>query len=303
MAAYGNSSTTRKALEYLTASIHGDYELLLVDNGSPDDTLEVFLETRKVHKNTQIFSFPANIEYCGAVNTVLSHAKGDCVFFLSNDILVTPTYFSELIACLRDNASYGIARGCSNFVDGSLQPQNLLNGHARFESMVELFKFAEALPEVFIKRVPVDDQFLTGDAFAVSRQTIDRIGGFDTRFVGYFGDPDYWIRCRGAGFRSVVTVNAFAYHDAQANFNYLDHAAREEKYRSRFQRVHAAYQEFQKKYSIADHPSLGLTTPDETTSLDLGLFQTALHLAENKIRADSKYIHVPLKDYSQYLVP
>src|SRR5277367_5823764 len=77
MAAHGNSVTTRKALDALFASAAGDYELLLIDDVSPDDTLDVFREARKLHANTRIFAFPTNLEYCNSVNAFLSHATGD----------------------------------------------------------------------------------------------------------------------------------------------------------------------------------------------------------------------------------
>ena len=297
MAAHGNAEVTKAALNYLFSSVQGDFELILVDDASPDDTLDVFLDQRGSHKNLKIFSFKENLEYCHSVNAILSHAKGHYVFFISNDIFVTPTYFRELIACLNDNPSFGIARGCSNFVDGHLQPHNLLNAEYKFEDMIEMFRFAEALSKVFDKRVPAVSPYLTGDAFAVSRRAIDRIGGFDTRYFGYFGDVDYGIRCRSSGLLDVVSTRAFAYHNAGANINYLDPQENAKKLQRRFQRVHAAYGEFLTKFSINN-----IALPNELGPLDSTEFLSALSIANKKAESDSRLLNVPLEDYSQYLV-
>ena len=47
MSAYGNYQTTSEALNALFASAEGDFELLLVDDCSPDNTLSLLLETKR----------------------------------------------------------------------------------------------------------------------------------------------------------------------------------------------------------------------------------------------------------------
>src|SRR5262249_32879304 len=76
MSAYGNAATTRRALEALFASAEGDFELLLVDDCSPDnrETRSLFLQTADRHANTKVFGFATNREYTGSLDAILSHA-------------------------------------------------------------------------------------------------------------------------------------------------------------------------------------------------------------------------------------
>ncbi len=297
MAAHGSAAISSRALDHLFSSVRGDYELILVDDASPDDTLKVFRDAKRSHDNVRIFSFSKNLEYCESVNSILSHAAGEFVFFVSNDVFVTPAYLRELIATLRANAGCGIARGCANFVDGHAQPHNLLNRHYQFESKSELFEFAEALAKINRHRVATEDPYLTGDAFAVARRTIDRIGGFDTRFIGYFGDVDYGLRSRGAGLMPMVNARAFAYHNSDANMTYLDSAERDKKVQRRFTRVRAAYQEFLAKYPV-DVSGF----PGDSGALDQNEFLHVVAQAKSMLQAGRVQTHVPLKDYSEYLV-
>jgi len=117
IAAHGNSRTTRRALDALLHSISTDFELVLVDDKSPDDTLDVFKEARRWHANTRILSFSRNLDYCESVNAFLSHAHGDYMFFISNDIFASPAYLRELLRTALAHPECGILRGCSNFVD------------------------------------------------------------------------------------------------------------------------------------------------------------------------------------------
>jgi hypothetical protein len=248
MAAHGNSQTTAKALDALLSSATGDFELVLVDDFSPDDTLGVYLEARRLHSNTRIFSFGRNLEYCQSVNAFLSHARGDCLIFLSNDVMVCPAYLRELLAAAAGDPAYGILRGCSNYVDGDLPLHNVAVG--KLETMNELFSFGAERSRAYSGVGVVDARFLVGDAFLVKRAVIERIGTFDTRFFGYYCDPDYSVRAKAAGFRTGLVQSAFAFHDQHANIRYLPAAEQQRKLEQRHARVSQALGAFMHKYGI-----------------------------------------------------
>lgn len=114
MSAYGNSQTTQEALSALFSSVTGDFQLILVDDCSPDDTKSVFMDVKSTHPNTLVFSFDVNKEYSGSLNAILSHSAGEFTIFLSNDIFITPSYVREILSVARKNKRHGIVRGCSN---------------------------------------------------------------------------------------------------------------------------------------------------------------------------------------------
>lgn len=248
MSAFGNYQTTSEALHALFSSAEGNFELLLVDDCSPDDTLSLFMKAKRVHPRTRVISFDRNLEYSGSLNAILSHAEGRWVLFLSNDILITPTYLRELFHVAESDPSHGIVRGCSNFVDNQMETHNIpLPGSVvRYEQLVA---FAEDNASKFHQQF-IADEYLTGDAFMISRQVLDKIGVLDPLFYGYFADHDYGIRTRIAGFKLVLARGAFAYHMRDANFNYLPEELREEKKRLRFMRVFENWARFKLKYGL-----------------------------------------------------
>ena len=73
------------------------------------------------------------------------------------------------------------------------------------------------------------EEFLTGDAFMVTRQLIKKIGGYDPLFYGYFSDHDYGIRARIAGLSTLLAPGAYAFHLADSNFDHLDKKSREQR--------------------------------------------------------------------------
>ncbi|MBI1943343.1 MAG: glycosyltransferase [Betaproteobacteria bacterium] len=286
MAAHGNSATTWRALDALFASATGDFELLLVDDHSPDDTLAIFRQARDWHANTRIFSFTRNLEYCESVNAFLSHARGERLIFLSNDVYASPAYLREILATAAAHPDCGILRGCSNFVDNGSAAHNVpMHG---CETREAYFAFAEEVAARNRASPLLDDRFLVGDAFLVARPVIERIGTFDTRFRGYYGDGDFGLRARIAGFRVALERRAFAYHDRDANVGYLDdEEARRRKLALRHQRVAAALGEFLRKYRIPMAEASVHDLPWE--ELAQRRFDPALH-------------RVAPRDYSSYLV-
>jgi GT2 family glycosyltransferase len=286
MAAHGNARTTRKALDALFASAAGDFELVLVDDRSPDETLAVFREARARHRNTRIFSFTRNLDYCESVNAFLSHARGDRLLFLSNDIFASPAYLRVLLETAAANPGCGILRGCSNFVDtGSPSHMVPLEGGDTREAY---FAFAEEIAARHGGGSLIDERWLVGDAFLVTRAVIDRIGTFDTRFVGYFGDVDFGLRAQIAGFRVVLERRAYAFHQTHGNIAYLPEEQQKERWQRRRARVSAASTAFLEKYGL--QPERDGIEHLPWYELSRRRFDPALH-------------RVAPKDYSGYLLP
>lgn len=249
ISAYGNASIALIALRALLNAAEGDFELILVDDCSPDQgqLRDLFLQTRDERANTKVFSFKRNLEYSGSLNCILSHARGDHVLFVSNDIFVTPHYLSELMSTMRGDPTVGIVRGCSNFVDNASKLHNV-PGPAEATS-ASLFDYAEQLQRQF-QGQSVPDRILIGDAFMVSRPLLDRIGTFDPRFYGYFADCDFGVRARAVGFQNRLARGAFAYHLEASNVTSLPEAEAQAKVQRRWARVYENWARFKMKYGL-----------------------------------------------------
>lgn len=287
MSAHGNYGTTLSALNSLFLSVEGDFELILVDDCSPDQTLNLFCKAADYHTNTKVFSFDSNQEYSGSLNAILSHASGRHIIFISNDILVTPTYISTLIQVARYSDDFGIVRGTSNFVDNGIPDYNIVPD-TELNSVEELFAFSRKIHAQCGDELAFD-RFLTGDAFLVSRKVLDAIGSLDPLFYGYFADHDFGVRACRAGFKLVLARGAFAMHKHMANFDFLPEDERAAKKARRWARVHENWARFKMKYKL----------PVERAYDGVRLVEWE-KLAMSPVLADE--IYSPLKDYSSHLL-
>ncbi len=249
VAAHGNVQASKTCLEAIFRSVKGPFELLLIDDRSPDDgaTRELFCEYQKRHPRTTVFYFTENLEYTGSVNAILSHATGKYVFFLSNDIYITPHYVMSLLQNASTNPA-AIWRGSSNFIDNSLPDHNLKSGK-EIRTLNDIFDEASMMASRYANSTYPLSQ-LIGDAFLIVREIIDKIGTFDPIFYGYFGDQDFGLRAQIAGFPLLIVQGAYAYHDQNVNFTYLPEPEKKQKLERRWMRVFENWARFKMKYGL-----------------------------------------------------
>ena len=250
VAAYGNVETSKICLNKIFESIKDNFELILVDDCSPDKnkTKDFFLSVKNRHANTKVFSFDKNKEYTESVNCILCHATGKKILFVSNDVHITPYYLRTIMDISKKIPNFGTIRGVSNFVDNGSKLHNI-DIKNEIKNIDQINEFSKKIYED--KRLSFfEEKFLTGDVFLVNRKSLEDIGYFDNFFFGYFSDHDFGIRLRKAGYRLLVAKGAFAYHQRHSNFKYLDEISRKNKLNTRWARVFENWARFKIKYSL-----------------------------------------------------
>jgi putative glycosyltransferase len=58
-----------------------DYEIIIVDDGSPDDSLKIALGLARLHPQIRIVELSRNFGHHKALMTGLDHSRGDLIFF------------------------------------------------------------------------------------------------------------------------------------------------------------------------------------------------------------------------------
>src|SRR5688500_16456773 len=89
--AYGNRAVTDRCLatidEVYADRLGRDVELVLVDNASPDDTLELYERWRD---RATVLALPENRNFSGGYNAGAAAATGDVLVLLNNDTELVP---------------------------------------------------------------------------------------------------------------------------------------------------------------------------------------------------------------------
>ena len=70
------------------------YEIILVNDGSPDNCLEVALTVAQKHREIVIIDLSRNFGHHKAIMTGLAHATGESIFLLDSDLEEQPEWLA-----------------------------------------------------------------------------------------------------------------------------------------------------------------------------------------------------------------
>jgi glycosyltransferase involved in cell wall biosynthesis len=95
-----NAEHTLARVKESLASFQGDYEIIAVNDGSTDNTLEVLQEIATLNKKIKVVSYPRNIGRGMALRRGFQESNGKLVVSIDADLSYDPHYILELIKTL-----------------------------------------------------------------------------------------------------------------------------------------------------------------------------------------------------------
>jgi len=199
---------TKACLDSIRLLTDESYEIIVVDNGSTDGTVEFLRSAPDVRliANGQNRGFPA------AANQGILAAQGEQVLLLNNDTLVTTGWLSRLTAALYSVPGVGLVGPVTNHISGEQQVP------VPYDDLAQLDGFAWDWGKQHHRQYQPTDR-LVGFCLLIKRELIDRIGLLDERFgIGNFEDDDYCRRACEAGYRCLIAQDTFIHHTGSATF-------------------------------------------------------------------------------------
>jgi len=94
-----------------TKKITHDYEIIFVNDGSPDKSLEIAIQLHRKDKRVKIIELSRNFGHHKAIMTGLFHAKGDFVFLIDNDLEEKPEFLLKFWRELRKSTDIDVIFG------------------------------------------------------------------------------------------------------------------------------------------------------------------------------------------------
>jgi GT2 family glycosyltransferase len=206
---------TLKCLDSLIAQDYKKLSVIVVDNGSVDDSLgKIENYIQKTDFDITLRSNKKNLGFAGGVNTGIRYAlenKFDGIALFNNDAVADKKWVSSLVKCM-DDKKVGIVTGLLLHADGKtidssgdwVSTWGLAFPRNRGDS-------ADKAPEA---------GFVFGGSGGGSlyrAKVFKDIGLFDETFFVYYEDADVSFRAQLAGWQVYYTPKAVAYHKQGAS--------------------------------------------------------------------------------------
>lgn len=179
-------------------------ELLIVDNGSTDNTASVLMPATSTKFSLRVLREDRQGK-SSALNRGLSLAQGKILLIVDDDVVVHPLWL------IKHLESYSLSS--FDAVQGRVLPGVDLDGkpadpNKLREYNIPIIDYGDQICEI---------RGLTGTNISFKREVFERVGRFNTRLgpgaAGFSEDSEYSIRIRQAGFKIGYTPDAVAYHE------------------------------------------------------------------------------------------
>ena len=195
---------TKKCIECLIKYTKNvDYELILLDNGSSDGTLEFFKSVK--YKNKKIIRVTNNIGACYGQVVSINEFRGKYLVFLPNDVWVTENWLLNMVRCAESDCRIGMVTPQADYVS------NFQEVKWSYDSFDDMQKKAAAYnvsdPTKWEERLRI---ITLGSMYR--KACLDVIGAHDYGFMHDFSDDDISFRIRRAGYKTILCKDVFVSH-------------------------------------------------------------------------------------------
>ncbi|HEX4749464.1 MAG TPA: glycosyltransferase family 2 protein [Bryobacteraceae bacterium] len=199
---WNRADLLRSILENLQSQARKPDEVIVVDNGSSDDTPNVIREFGVVS-----ICFPENRGFAVAVNEGISQAVGDWILIVNNDVVLEDNWLEILLeSAEKENAAFAagkLLRPKSQELDGSFD----LVSRAAYA-----WRSGYGKPDSPLWSQARRIWFAPMTAALFKKLVFEQIGMLDTRFESYYEDVDFGVRCAIAGLHGIYEPQAVARH-------------------------------------------------------------------------------------------
>ncbi len=164
-------------------------EILIVDNGSTDETISIL--SRK-YKDIIILRQTENLGFAKANNIGIKYAYdhgADYFFLLNQDTYIYNNTIEDLLSASLKNTDYGI-----------LSPIHLNGSGTKFDAgflkyLQNFSNLNSVLTGLYFKEdIICDSNFVNAAAWFVTRKCISICGGFDTLLFKHYGEDDNYCQ-------------------------------------------------------------------------------------------------------------
>ena len=189
------------------------HEIIFIDNGSTDGTLEWLKKLIKKYPNYKLINNKINLGFAKGCNQGIKASSGEFIILLNNDVVVTENWLSGMLECLNFRPNVGIVGPMTNNISG---PQKV--PQVSYESIQDLPSFAKSFNEQNRYRRP-RHQRIVGFCMLFKRKLVDDIGYLDESFgTGNFEDDDYCLRTALHGYQNYIAGDVFIHHYGSRSF-------------------------------------------------------------------------------------
>lgn len=197
----------------LALTTYGNYEILVVDNGSTDPSTLDYLAELRSRDRVRLLSCSGPFNFSRINNFAVGEARGTVVGLLNNDtVVISPDWLTEMLSwAIQPDIGCVGAKLC--YADGTIQHAGVVIGLGDVAGHAHRY-FPRDHEGYCLRLKAVHNLSAVTAACLVVRKTVyEEVGGLNERDLTVaYNDVDFCLRVRAAGYSNVWTPFAELYH-------------------------------------------------------------------------------------------
>ncbi len=204
---------TKKTIDSIVDNTDWPYELILVDNGSTDGTIDWLKKLDKKLDNVRLILNKENKGFSAGNNQGVAIASGEYICLLNNDVLVGDGWLEDLISAFDRDEKIGMVSALTNNASGFQLLENV-----PYSDDEGFFPFAKSWRKQHRGQV-TPRRRLAGFVLLTSKNIFNEIDGFDEIYgLGNYEDDDISLKIRQAGYALMVHDGTYIHHFGSSSF-------------------------------------------------------------------------------------
>ena len=203
----------KEYLPSVAATEYPDFEIIIADNGSEDDSIRW---VERSYPDIKIADLKENFGYCGGNNRGATYANGEVLLFLNNDVTVEPDWLQKLsdtferhpdtailqpkLLDLKKPTHFEYAGAAGGYLDRHAYPfcrgrvfEHLERDEGQYDDEAEIL-------------------WASGAALAIKRPLFEELNGFDEDFEFHMEEIDLCWRAWNRGYKARFCPESVVYH-------------------------------------------------------------------------------------------
>lgn len=211
---YNNFKITKQAIDsILNKTTYKNFEILLVDNNSDDETALAYFNEIDNHEKVTVLRYPYPFNYSAINNFASKMAKGEIIGLINNDIeVITPEWLTEMVShSLRPGI--GCVGAMLYYPDDTIQHAGVIVGLGGVAG--HSHKHYPRGHLGYFNRLSVVQNLsaVTAACLLVKRSIFEQVNGLNEQDLTVaFNDVDFCLKVQSEGYRNIWTPFAELYH-------------------------------------------------------------------------------------------
>ncbi|MEM2909905.1 MAG: glycosyltransferase family 2 protein [Nitrososphaerota archaeon] len=181
LVSHNDEASLKQCLKSIVSQTYGDYEVILVDNGSKDRSVEV---ARELFPDVRVLRLGKNYGLTAAYNIGLRVARGRYLVTMHNDVIVDKAWLESLVKAMKSHPQYVLL--------GSAEATPEIPYHT-YVDMNAWFSYVRFRADENVVVVPT--AYVSGTSLFFRRELLEALGKiFDERLGTYAYDDEISLK-------------------------------------------------------------------------------------------------------------